>query len=423
MPGGILAPPVSVKNPATAVAWAVLLALLVSERAAAQSGPIDEVRKGYRIHVGGLYLDPSLALTELGMDSNVFNETGARRSDFVLTLTPRLNVAVPIARRALVKATFGTGFTYFTRFASERSVDPQATLRGEIYARRITPFVEAGYVNSRQRVNLELDARERRRQRTLAGGVIVRVTPKLAVHLVERYGETRFGEDAIFLGQRLRETLNGVSRAFAVSTRRDLTALTAVSIDYERQQDVFPHARERDTTSFRVMPGVTFKPRALISGTARVGYRRFTPVDPRLRSQAGLVSALELSYTLRGATVFRATFDRDVYFSYSALSPYFVDNGVGFSIRRAMGPHFDVIAEAVRHRYDYERLAGAVADPRAPDSSETTDRLGVSLGYRLRRQTRIGFGVTYTERRAATQAIRRYSGLRLTTTISSGLTR
>ena len=56
------------------------------------------------------------------------------------------------------------------------------------------------------------------------------------------------------------------------------------------------------------MPGVELRPRALVSGSAWVGYRRFTPKASMLPAQAGLVSQLALSYTLLGATMFGVTY-------------------------------------------------------------------------------------------------------------------
>ena len=78
--------------------------------------PISDVRRSYPIHAGPFYLRPALSLKEMGVDTNVFNTAGEQKSDFTFTLTPQIDVAVPVARRALVKATLGTDVVYYAHF-------------------------------------------------------------------------------------------------------------------------------------------------------------------------------------------------------------------------------------------------------------------------------------------------------------------
>ena len=110
-------------------------------RAAGSTQAIDDVRKNYRLHAGPFYVNPALMLKELGVDTNVFNREGQQRSDFTFTVTPQATLRC-MARRGLLKATLGTDLVYYAHYASERSVDPQAVVRLEGYARRVTLFVE-----------------------------------------------------------------------------------------------------------------------------------------------------------------------------------------------------------------------------------------------------------------------------------------
>jgi hypothetical protein len=381
---------------------------------------IDEIRKNYRIHGGPLYLKPSFLLKELGVDTNVFNQEGQQHPDFTFTATPQLDLAVPMARRGLLRATLGTDFVYYARYDTERSIDPFAVVRAEAYAHRLTLFVEDSYVNTRQRPNYEIDLRSRHLQNDLSGGVAVRLTSKLSVEVARRHGETRFDGDAAFFGQRLQETLDHDSDSWSAAVRHKRSPLTTFGVRYEAMRDRFLFSPVRDTDSFRVMPGVEFKPRALISGSAWVGYRSFNPRNPIVPSQAGLVSQLGLSYTLLGATTFGVSYDRDYEYSVSATPPDFVDNSVGLFVRRAVGGHFDVLGNVARHRYDYQELiipgAPVVPGPRV----ETTDNVGLNLGYRLKGQTRIGFGASYWTRDSSLAEARGYEGLRFGTTVTYG---
>ena len=366
-------------------------------------------------------MNPAILLKELGLDTNVFNQAGEQQSDFMFIVTPQAGVAVPLARRGLVTATLGTDLVYYAQHDTERSIDPQGLVRAEAYAQRLTLFVEESYLNSRQRPNYEIDLRSRHVQNDLSGGVAVRFTPKSSLEIARRHGETRFDGDAFFLGQRLQETLNRDSDSWTVTARYRHSALTTIGTRYETQRDRFPFSPVRDTDSFRVMPGVEFKPRALISGSAWVGYRSFKPKNPLVPPQAGLVSQLGLSYTLLGTTTFGVTYERDYQFAFEALTPYFVDNSVGVFVRRQVGGKFDVLGNVARHRYAYQQLAVETAQF-APTLArvETTDNYGVNLGYRLKRQTRVGFGIWYWIRDSSVAANRGYDGLRMGTTVSYG---
>ena len=113
-----------------------------------------------------------------------------------------------------------------------------------------------------------------------------------------------------------------------------MTPLSTLVVRYERIEDAFAFSPARDSKSFRVMPGVEFKPRALINGSAYVGYRRFTPETPgALPEFSGLVAQLGLSYTLLGATTFGVSYSRDLTYSYEELQPFFIER-----LGRALGP-------------------------------------------------------------------------------------
>src|SRR5262245_29439969 len=92
------------------IACAMLIGavLLTPRAAAAQSGEeaVEDVRQNARIHVGPLYASPSLLLKEFGIDSNVFNVYGERQqSDFTATFTPKADLWLTVAKRAVIRAT------------------------------------------------------------------------------------------------------------------------------------------------------------------------------------------------------------------------------------------------------------------------------------------------------------------------------
>jgi hypothetical protein len=86
---------------------------------------IDEIRQSDLLRFGPVYVKPAIRLKELGVDSNVFNQSVDEKSDFTFTVSPQADLALPIARLGLVRSTVGTDLVYFAQYASERSVDPR----------------------------------------------------------------------------------------------------------------------------------------------------------------------------------------------------------------------------------------------------------------------------------------------------------
>src|SRR5262245_19134400 len=246
-----------------AVMSAALPALADAQTSSAQA--IDEARQDARMHLGPLYVTPSVSVKELGVDTNVFNQAGDRKSDFTFTITPKAQLWLPFARRALFTNTAASDLVWYAKYGSERSMDPQVSTRGEVYLRRITLFGENAYLNTRQRPNFEIDLRSRHLENDSAAGADVRLTPKFSVEVAALRGVTRYDADAFFDGASLRQTLNRDTSGMRGVVRQHITPLTTLALKYERLQDRFAYSPARDADSYRLMPGVEFKSRALIN--------------------------------------------------------------------------------------------------------------------------------------------------------------
>lgn len=402
-----------------AVAAGLLPAALRAQTPTNNAANVDEIRKNARMHVGPFYFTPALLLKEAGVDNNVFNQAGDPKSDFTMTVTPQADIAVTFARRGLLKTTVGSDLVYYAKYDTERSVNPAVRVRGEAYAHRLTLFAEDAYLNTRQRPNFEIDLRSRHLENDAMAGMELRLTPKFSVELAGKRAITKYEADAFFAGTSLRETLNRTTTGMVGVVRHKITALTTLAVRFDRLEDVFGYSPQRDSRSYRITPGVVFKPRALVSGNAWVGYRKFTPAHGDILPQfSGLVADLGLSYTLLGATTFGVSYHRDLTYAYEVANPFFVDNSVGLSIRRALGGRLDTIVSADRHVYDYRQLLTLPAT--AQERADTTWVYGANLGYRLRRDTRVGFGGTYYLRESNAVRLVEYDGLRFGATVNYG---
>src|SRR5438552_4787168 len=103
--------------------------MLTASFASAQSGfdPASEAP----MHLGPLALTPSVSLTNFGIDSNVFNEVDNPKRDFTATLSPRTEARLRLGR-AQVIANGAVDFVYFSRYASQRSLNLHGEVRLEL---------------------------------------------------------------------------------------------------------------------------------------------------------------------------------------------------------------------------------------------------------------------------------------------------
>jgi len=376
----------------------------------------EEVRRDAQMHLGPFYVTPRFAVKEFGVDTNVFHNDQARR-DFTFTFTPAARVSTPFGRRAVVTTTVATDLVYYQRYASERSINPDVAFRSEVFLGRLQPFAEAGYLRTRQRPNSEIDARSLRQEQSFKGGARLRVSSKTSVDLSVEQRDVDYAADESFNDIQLQETLNRRTHRRMLEARYDATPLTTFTLRGESVQDRFEFSPMRDANSVAVVPGVEFKSRALVSGHARIGFRRFSPINTTLSSFSGVVTSASLSYTLQGSTRFTFSADRDLTYSYERLQPYYVLNGVGVSIRRQVVGAFDVTAAVQRERYGYRDLIlpGATVDDL--NRVDIVRGLSGSLGYRIGNAMRAGFGLTYRERESNSMRYRDYRGFRFITTL------
>jgi hypothetical protein len=391
-------------------------------------------REHARSHVGPFYITPTVTLEELGVDTNVFNEP-TPTSDVTSTLVPHADVWVPFGRRGLITASTTVGLIYYQTYASERAVNPDVRLRGDLRTGRVSWFASGAYSTSRRRPNLEIDARARHTTQSVDVGAEARIAGRLSLALGASEAHVSFDEGERFLDSSLRDTLNRRARTAWSAVQVDVSPLTRVLVRGQVNEEHFPFSPVRDAETVSIAPGVEFQPRALISGSASVGVRRFRSQSGRLPDFTGAVANANLSYAFRGATRFRVTAVRDLAYSYNEAEPYYAIAGYGLTVARHLGGRFDVTAGGDWQTHRYRRLATLVTavpvEPLVPAPPSSAPIVPVDptvnhirtwtagVGYRAWRTQRLGFNATYRERDSSNEPWRAFSGLRLMVTVGA----
>ena len=402
----------------------ILIVLCLSSSASGQEAAKDPASEA-KMQLGPFAITPRLQLTNLGVDTNVFNEWEDPKRDFTLTVGPLADLWLRLGpARLSLKAQ--VDYVYFATYSSERSFNTTDSARLELAPGRVRPWVGVSYLNTRDRYSPELDVRARRSETAFSGGVDFVLSRKTTFVLGLEETRTDFPEDQAAGSVYLREVLNRKTTVGTASLRRALTPLTAVMLSVETVRERFQFSPGRDSNGFRLVPAVEFAATALIDGTAKVGYRKLKMLAPGVPDYSGPVASVDLGYRLLGVTRFAFGVKRDVEYSYDVLQPYYILTAATASVTQAVGGPWSVTARAGTQRLDYRTASLDVILPVGPggaDGKEGRDDdvrfWGGGIGCRLGPDATLRFDVNYYKRRSERYA-RDYTGVRAGTSVTYG---
>ena len=372
-------------------AWGLLvIAVIVSAPGLALAQPQDsDAEEEARFHWGPLALTPTFTIPTIGVDSNVFNEQEDPKSDFIMSVEPAADYWLRMGRGRL-SARSVLNYEFFKEDQDQRSLGGEQHAKLEFMLERVAPFVAGTYVNSKVRNGFEVDLRARRKETMAEVGAAVRLSQR--TELVVSANRTFLEHDATsFLGVNLKEAHDRTSENGNVSFRYEVTPLTTLVVESRLNHDRFDFSTFRDTDGLRVLSGLELDRSALIHGRAVVGVASVKTLDAAVRDFSGIVAMVDVSCDLRGTT-FQGRVQRDVFYSFEPVDPFYVQTGFGVTARRRLNPRWDALGRVDRYKLDYD-----VPD-RRPDM---VMEYGVGFGYYLRPTLRIGFDAAYTVRESA----------------------
>lgn len=370
--------------------------------------PSDDAARLARLHFGPLAFNPSIALTNFGVDTNVFNELEHPKQDFTATVSPRGEFWLRLGKGRLSGNT-RLDYVYFGRYTSERAVNTYNTFRAELRMGRITPYVSEAFLNARERPGFEIDARSRRLENTVTLGADAPVLPHLTLGFAAWRTNVQFDAAEVFAGSSLSDVLNRTADGLRASARLNITPYTTVVLLAEAQRDRFPVSRDRDSDSVRVMPGVEFNAFALVSGTASVGFRKYDALGTRSRDFRGVVGSIDLGYTFLTSTRFSVRADRDLAYSQEILEPYYLFSALGATLTHRVSTKWDLQATSGAQRLAYQGIGSGqtIKDGRL----DAVNLLGGGGGYRFPSGLRLGLNIDRYRRRSD-RDVRDYTGFR-----------
>jgi Putative beta-barrel porin 2 len=397
------------------LAAGILLASAPNSRAQEIPDPAAEAR----IHFGPLALTPTLALVNAGMDTNVFNEptfAGPKR-DFTITFEPKADWWLRMGPTWFL-GNVTEGFVYYDKYADERSINGFYKGGWLVPLTRLTTQVDGSYLTTRDRPGFEIDERARRFETTVDGSVEVRALSRTFVGIKAKRQEIEYDAGATFQEESLRVQLNRTVTEGALTFRHELTPLTSLTVDVQREQARFKFAPLRDADSTQIIAGVQFDPYALLKGSATFGYRDFKPRVSGLPKYKGSTAAIDLTYLALVSTKIMVRGTRDVQYSYDINQPYYLQTGIsGEVMQKILGP-VDIVGRAGFATLDYRDREGV--EVLVENRSDSVRLYGGGIGYRIGKDVRLGFNLDYQKRESQVPT-RQYEGFRCGTSVTYGL--
>lgn len=396
----------------------VLALVATTSSVRAQVVPDEPDLDDFRVTVGPFRVRPSVSLTNLGVDTNVFNEADIDqpKSDFTIGVTPRADFWLP-AGRTWLRGSVREDLVWYEKYANESAANGFYSAGWLAPFNRFSTYIAGDFVEARERPGFEIDARVDRRERAVSAAAELRVLSRTFPGISFQRRTIEFDEAQGFLGTPLTD-LNRTNTVAGFTLEHELTPLTTLLFDVSSETDRFELVPDRDTDSTRVRGGFQFDPFALIAGSAHLGYRDFRPAAPDVPGYAGVIADVDVSYVARESTRLGLQVSRDIAYSFDAAFPYYVQTGVAASIAQRIYGDVDARAQVASYRLSYRQREGAVLQ--APDRADRVTRYGAGIGYRLGSELRVGFDVD-REQRTSVLDFRTYSRLRYGLSVAYGL--
>ena len=360
-------------------------------------------------------LSPTIRLT-VGSDDNVFRVSEADKpiDDFSTTISPAVQAAL-VRPRLRVSGRSEVDFITFRKVSEINSVDSFGDGRVELLLWRLTPYVGGDWANTRHRRNFEIDLPIRQVDSSWNAGVDLRISGKTSIGVVRRQSRENYRGDTSYLGTDLARYLDATAVTTGAELRHSLTPFTTIGVDVEQDRTEFASATERNSDGFVVASVIEFRPRALVSGRARVGIRRRTFSDGNAPPYRGVITRFDLAYTLLGRTRFAIAGRRDLSYSYRLDQRDYVPSGVELTVNHRVANAWDVVGAVGRFNLDYGLgIPSALA---SRSERGLTYRMGV--GYHIQK-TIVGFEVSRETRTSDFSVGRDYEATRIASSVSYG---
>jgi hypothetical protein len=367
---------------------------------------------------GPFRIQPSLVISNAGVDSNVLYSPNEPIKDFTITAGPAGTVYVPIHRKFVLSAYGSPQYVWYSKTDRERTWNYYFNGAAQLSLKNVFFSLEGNYSDARERWNTEIDIRPRRKEEGYGGSVLVKAAWKTSFSL--GYRTVKYDYQSVIYGDSfdVRERLNrkesyaNFSMFYQASTQRRFF------LDFEYGQYEFEFTTQAaigNSRSGAAFAGLEFSPLGRrVRGRIRVGYKKFDIRNPEVPDNGGIVGDSQLSVRLAKPFVIRGSYVRDVRFSLWYDNPYYVESrpGAGVSLYLLRFLRLDYDYSLGRNRYPV--VGGGGPDVKRLDEYSIHS---AAVYFRIKKSVALGFIASLWARKsnlAAEDDKRTFFGLNLT---------
>jgi hypothetical protein len=350
-------------------------------------------------HFGPLLIQPSLVISNAGVDSNVFYTPSNPVRDFTLTAGPAATFYLPV-RRKLVLSVYGSPqYVWYSKSERERTWNYFLNGAAQLNLKNVFLSLEGVYSDARQRWSTEIDIRPRRKETGYGGSILVNLAHRTSFGLglrTVKYDYESIDYEGSF---NIRERLNHQATYATTSMyyRIDEGRRFFLDLEYGRFDYEFAtQATLRDAESYSVFGGLEFSELGRrIRGLIRLGYKQYDVRDADSTDFKGLVGDTRLSLRVSTLLTVRGSYLRDVNYSLWFGDSYFILTRPGAGLSLYVLPFL---------RLDYDYSKGKNKYPVAGGEDEDQARLDIydthsgGLYFRIMENTGLGFVVSWWKR-------------------------
>jgi len=282
------------------------------------------------IKIGPFYLKPTLALKNVGWDSNVFSKRADKVSSFTATLSSTLLATLPI-RRNRFDFKGDWGLVYYQALSDANAVNSDYRFKYTLDLERLDFSVHENFVNRRDTYNYEIDEKIRWKQNQLFARAHWDLSSKSSL--------TASGEHSIF-------RLNREEYAGSIDWTYQILPQTRFLAGWNyRRGDFQMEESKRDYNSYRAYAGLVFDEGAFFTGTVEGGYYRFDSRAADRESYAGFGGSLDLIYKITELMHVRFRAKRELFSSSYRDNNYFINDFFSLSVTRYLPERISVLAD------------------------------------------------------------------------------
>jgi hypothetical protein len=367
---------------------------------------------------GPFRIQPSLVISNAGVDSNVFYSPSDPIKDYTVTAGPAATLYIPIHRKFVVSLYGSPQYVWYSKTDRERTWNYYFNGAAQLSLKNIFFSLDGTYSDARERWNTEIDIRPRRKEEGYGGSVLVKAAWKTSFSLGYRtvkydYQSVVYG-DSFDVRERLnrKESYANFSLFYQVSTQRRFF------LDFEYGLYQFEFATQAaigNSRSGAAYAGLEFSRLGRrVRGRIRVGYKKFDVRALDGPDYQGVVGDSQLWIRLAKPFVIRGSYMRDVRFSLWYGNPYYVESrpGAGVSLYPVRLLRLDYDYSIGRNRYPV--VGGGGPDVKRLDDYSIHS---AAVYFRIKKTVALGFIASWWARKsnlAAEDDKRTFYGLNLT---------